>query len=424
MQEDIRIATLSNGIRVVTQKRDSEAAAFVFMIGCGGRNEPDELVGLSHGLEHSMFKGTPTRTASEIAIDTEGIGANINAFTDVENTAYLFFAPVDTFRAVAEVYADTLHNSLLDEKEWEKERKVILEERLMYEESNLKCAPMVLLPEIMFNLQMGVIGSAETIQRIQPIHMRNLIKEWYLPENIIISIAGGVDHNNAFDVAEDLFSNFHKAWDLGNRLPSLKALPPHSKSRYVEKIFNGCEQAGIAIGFRAYSRADERRYATSILSQALGTGLSSRLFQEVREKKGLVYTVRSSYEPFMDSGVFLIRAYSTQPVKAFSVIMDELYKISNGKPVEGKELINAKTAVKAYFMKQEASLGFAIQNANSLLFRGKVIPRFEQYRMLDNVTPEAISAVARDMLNRSNMTVAITSASTLENEIIPFLMSK
>ena len=135
---DIQAGMLGNGIRIVTQKRSgSEAVAFHIYFGCGGRHEPDEVVGVSHALEHMMFKGTPTRTYLQIAEEMEGVGASINANTGSERTCYFFVAPVEVLDKALPVYADAIHNSLLDADEWEKERRVILEELKMYEDLSL-----------------------------------------------------------------------------------------------------------------------------------------------------------------------------------------------------------------------------------------------------------------------------------------------
>jgi len=415
MKENIVVSCLSNGIRVITQERETEAVAFCFFVGCGSRNEKDEIVGVSHALEHSMFKGTSLRTAHDIARETEGKGAEINAFTSEECTCYWFAAPADTFREVAEVYADSLHNSLLDEKEWSTEQKNILEERLMYEESNTLCVQSILLPEAMFNLQMSVIGSIKTIKRIKPIHMRELIKEWYLPENIIISVAGGIKHKVILEICEELFGNFHKSWDVNPKLPTLNPLPAQSPEPYVEKIRKE-KQFGIAMGFRAYSKTDERSHAASLLNLILGGGMSSRLFQEVREKRGFAYSVYSSREGFKDTGTFSITAFTSNPLEALPVIIKELGKIRKS-PVSDREIRDAKIARKAFSKKEEGSVSFALRNASSIFYHGRIIGRDEGYKKIEGVSKKDILAVARDIFVPDNITIALTGPRSWYPEI-------
>ena len=204
---DIQTDTLSNGIRIVTQERsNTEAVAFQVYFGCGGRHEADEIVGVSHALEHMMFKGTPTRTYLQIAQEMEGVGATINANTGPERTCYLFVAPAEVIGKVLPVYADALNHSLLDPKEWKKERQVILEELKMYEDMP-RFVVSDRLETTMFNLQVGVIGSRETIHKIETEDMRALMANWYRPSNTVISAAGRLEHRAMKDLVEEHFGS-------------------------------------------------------------------------------------------------------------------------------------------------------------------------------------------------------------------------
>ncbi|QQG45804.1 MAG: insulinase family protein [Candidatus Niyogibacteria bacterium] len=415
-----RVGQLSNGIRVVVENRPaSEVVAFYFLVGVGSRDEDDEVVGVSHALEHMIFKGTPSRNAMDIAREMEGNGATINAFTGVERTGYWFLAPAVRFQEVLRVYADSLHYSLLAHEEWEKERQVILEEKRMYEENNAACAPVVLLPEAMFNLQMGIIGSENTIRRIGPEDMRALIKKWYLPENIVISIAGGITFDEALSAAEKALGNFGQSWQVGSGLMSRCFLPYQSKTRYIERV-GRFDQTTIAAGFRIGGYHSPYRHAARILADILGGKMSSRLFSEVREKRALAYRVRSSTDEFRDAGVFNIMTMTTKPVEAFKVIMVEVEKMAR-EPVSDQELVDSKFLLNAADMKMESAGGFAAKNGSNVLRYGRMVNREEEERQVAGVTKDDVLGVAYSLLSLGQLTVALTGPESLEKEIALFL---
>ena len=248
---------LSNGIRVVTAERsESAAVAFHIYFGCGGRHERDEVVGVSHALEHMVFKGTPSRTTLDIAREMEGNGASINANTASERTCYHFTAPADAFATVLEVYADAVNNCLLDKDEWARERMVILEELKMYEDM-----PRIwvsdMLETTIYNLQMGVIGNRETISAIEPEHMRELIEKWYVPGNTVISVAGGVKHEEVMALSEKHFGDRSGSEEK----PFPPGLPEASKAKIVDQA-RQTDQVNLALGFpRLRSEPRRRRSA-------------------------------------------------------------------------------------------------------------------------------------------------------------------
>ena len=289
--------TLSNGIRVVTAElSDSAAVAFHIYFGCGGRHERDEVVGVSHALEHMIFKGTPTRTTLGIAREMEGNGAAINANTGSERTCYHFKAPADVFETVLDVYADAVNNSLLDVDEWHRERNVILEELKMYEDMP-RAWVSEMLEISMYNLQVGVIGSKETINAIEPEHMREIIHDWYMPGNTVISVAGGVAHDRVMELSEKFFGA--REGDTGEQ--TAPGLPGESSTAYIEQT-RQTDQVNLAIGFRAFGVNHDDAPALRLLCDILGGKMSSRLFTEVREKRGLAYSVGAHPNRFSDAG--------------------------------------------------------------------------------------------------------------------------
>ncbi len=413
MKEKIKVSTLPNGIRVVTQERDSGKVAFVFMVGCGARYDPEKVVGVSHALEHMMFKGTEKRSPRDIAREMENSGSDINASTGIEKTTYYFTGPASRFEQTLKVYADSLNNSLLDAEEWNKERGAVLEEKEMRDESNTK-AVFQSLHEKMFNLNMGILGSRETIKNIRVEDMGDIIRKYYLPENIVISVSGGIKHRKVLKVVKRLFGDFHNSWVLNGNIP--KSIPfVRSACRYTEKT-GQFQQTGLVLGFPGYSMKDGRNCAARALSGILGSGMSSRLFQEVREKRGLVYHVGSDVNSFSDMGIFYAYFFSTKPVEALLVLTKELKKMQKF-PVTEEELERVKFQMKSAILCRENSSSFASSNAQNLLFGNCIISESEYCAKVDAVTAEDILGVARDILNLSKATVAVTGPKSLKEEI-------
>ena len=317
---------LSNGIRVVTAERsESAAVAFHIYFGCGGRHERDEVVGVSHALEHMVFKGTPSRTTLDIAREMEGNGASINANTASERTCYHFTAPADAFATVLEVYADAVNNCLLDKDEWARERMVILEELKMYEDM-----PRIwvsdMLETTIYNLQMGVIGNRETISAIEPEHMRELIEKWYVPGNTVISVAGGVKHEDVMALSEKHFGDRSGSEDK----PFPPGLPEASKAKIVDQA-RQTDQVNLALGFRAFGLNHEDAAPLRVMCNILGGKMSSRLFTEVREKRGLAYSVGAAPHRYTDTGMVEMKAGVAleKAVEATEVIFSETGKFKS-----------------------------------------------------------------------------------------------
>ncbi|MBI3126339.1 MAG: insulinase family protein [Candidatus Tectomicrobia bacterium] len=408
---------LSNGIRVVTTERpDTRAVAFHIYFGCGGRHERDEVVGVSHALEHMVFKGTPTRTTLDIAREMEGNGASINANTAAERTCYHFTSPAESFPKVLEVYADAVNNCLLDLEEWHRERKVILEELKMYEDMPRLWVSDMLETHI-FNLQMGVIGSRETIGAIEPEHMRDLIERWYSPGNTVVSVAGGVTHDQVMELSERHF---------GGRKGSAAAcmwppVPSKSQKRIVEQA-RQTDQVNLAIGFRTFGLDHPDGPALRVACNILGGKMSSRLFTEVREKRGLAYSVGASPHRYTDAGFVELKAGVAleKAREATQVILAEAAKLKD-EPVGDQELGEAKRHLRGNLQIHESSEYFAGRSGSNLLLRGKLYPVEEELADIGSVTSADIARVARDVFRPEKLTLAVIAEKPLGAELEPAL---
>ena len=413
---DIAQSQLANGIRVVTYQRPgTNAAAFEVLYGCGGRHEPDSVVGVSHGLEHMMFKGTPRRTAQQISGAMEGLGAEINAFTAEERTAYHFVSPSDVFADVMDIYVDSLKNSLLAEDEWEKERNVILEERKMYEDM-----PRVwvqdLLVETMFNLQMGVIGSEKTIRATQPSDMRQLMSLWYHPGNMVVAAAGKVDHNHVRDLVAMHFGDLPRV-----ETPPAPGLPSASSKAMAMSVREESDQANLALGLRAFGASDVRVPVLEVLSSILGGKMSSRLFSEVREKRGLAYSVKSSLQFWSDEGLMMITAGVAvdNAEEATKIILKECARLADS-PVSLEELDTAKRYLRGGLATKEDSGYWANELGSQWLIEGTVRSPHDWLYDIKAVTVEEIQAASKDLFQGS-LTAACISPQDLTSKLEPLL---
>ncbi len=404
---------LSNGVRVVTAERsESAAVAFHIYFGCGGRHERDEVVGVSHALEHMVFKGTPSRTTLDIAREMEGNGASINANTASERTCYHFTAPADAFATVLEVYSDAVNNCLLDKDEWARERMVILEELKMYEDM-----PRIwvsdMLETTIYNLQMGVIGNRETIKAIEPEHMRELIEKWYVPGNTVISVAGGVRHEEVMALSEKHFG----ARSGSEEKPLSPGLPEESKAKIVDQA-RQTDQVNLALGFRAFGLNHEDAAPLRVMCNILGGKMSSRLFTEVREKRGLAYSVGAVPHRYTDTGMVEMKAGVAleKAVEATEVILSETGKFKT-EHVTSQELAEAKRYIKGNLQIHESSEYHAGRNGSNLMLRGKVYSVEEELADIDFVGEEDIQRVANQVFQEDRLTGAVIAEKPLGSEI-------
>ncbi len=408
---------LSNGIRVVTTElSDSAAVAFHIYFGCGGRHERDEVVGVSHALEHMIFKGTPTRNTFEIARQMEGNGAIINANTGTERTCYHFKAPAEMFETVLDVYADAVNNSLLDADEWNRERNVILEELKMYEDMP-RAWVSEMLETTMYNLQVGVIGSRDTINAIGTDHMRELIRDWYTPGNTVISVSGGIPHERVMGLSERFFSDRNGAGEKDEA----PALPDKSARSYVEQV-RQTDQVNLSIGFRAFGMDHEDSSAIRLLCDILGGKMSSRLFTEVREKRGLAYSVGAMSHRYTDTGFVEIKAGVAleKASEATEVSLAETARMKD-EPVSSEELDEAKRHLRGNLQVNESSDYFAGRFGSNLLLRGKLYTVEEEIENINAVTAGDIQRVAGDVFTEERMTASVIAEKSMEGELTPKL---
>ena len=309
-------STLDSGVTVVTEEMTEVRSTSVgFWFDVGGRDEPEKLAGTSHFLEHLLFKGTPTRSAKDIADVFDAVGGDVNAFTGKEYTCYYARVLDEDLSMALDVLADMITNSLIEPSELESERKVILEEIAMHED-----APDELVHDLFYRamwaghpLGRPVLGYNETIGSVTRSQVADYWRERYAPSNLVVAGAGRLDHERLVERIETLMSRSSGGVRTERSGPS----PQAASGIRVHK--RPTEQAHIIIGSEGLTRSDDDRHTLAVVDTILGGGMSSRLFQEVREKRGLAYSVYSYRAMFADSGSFAIYA-GTTPQNADTVM--------------------------------------------------------------------------------------------------------
>jgi predicted Zn-dependent peptidase len=380
--------TCQNGIRVVLENIPTvRSVAIGIWIGTGSRNETPELNGISHFLEHMFFKGTKTRTAREIAESFDSIGGQVNAFTSKEYTCY-YAKVLDTHAPFAlEVLADMFFNSTFDEDELVKEKKVVYEEIKMYEDTPDDIVHDLLSKAVYQNHPLGypILGTEETLQTFTGETLKQYVRDAYTPENVVISIAGNISDSFIKEV-ESYFGSYQ-----GQRAARSEQKPDFHINQITRK--KETEQAHLCIGYNGLQVGHEDIYDLIVLNNILGGSMSSRLFQEVREQRGLAYSVFSYHSAYQDSGIVTI--YGGTGAKQldllFDTIQETLKKLKQGGITE-KELNNSKEQLKG-------SLMLSLESTNSRMSRnGKNELILSRHRSLDEIV-EQIDQVTQSSVN-------------------------
>ncbi len=345
---DIERTVLPNGLRVITEKVPHVRSISVGVwIGTGSREEEPHQTGISHFVEHMLFKGTKNRTAEQIARSVDSIGGGLDAFTSKELASYNVKVLDEHLPTAFDIVSDLVRNPLFEKADIEKEKSVILEE-LKMEVDN----PEYLIHEIFsknfwkgHSLGRPILGTQQTIRSFDRDKLKRYYQQFYTPKNIVITAAGNLTHRRMVRLAEDQFGDL-------KRRPMPKADgPPQPHAPLVFHNKNSLEQVHVYLGVPSVPMPHRERFACYILNAILGGGMSSRLFQNIREKQGLAYTVYSELSMYHDAGCMLIYA-GTSPKSAGRVIdsvVDELQQMVD-QPVTAEELRRAKDHLKGSFV--------------------------------------------------------------------------
>jgi predicted Zn-dependent peptidase len=398
----VEITTLPNGLRVVSETMDRlQTASIGVWVGVGARAETAEQNGVSHMLEHMAFKGTSSRSARDIAEAIEDVGGHLNAYTSREQTAYYARVLGEDVPLAVDLLGDILQRSVFDPVELERERGVVIQEIGEVQDTPDDLV-FDLLQEAAYPEQAvgrSILGTVETVSSFSRDSLAGYMGRHYGADAMVVAAAGQVEHRALVDLA---------ARQFGDLKPTPREALPVAQYRGGEARCNRkFEQVHLTFGFPGVSFLDDRFFAMQVMSTILGDGMSSRLFQEVRENRGLAYSVYSFTAGLVDGGLFGIYAGTSpeQIDELVSVIATEVRKMSDS--VDPREFARARAQIKAgTLMALESSSGRVEQMARQLLMFGRIIPLEEIVARIDAVTPEAVTDMAGLLLTDGKPTLA------------------
>ncbi len=415
-------STLENGLKIVTNRLSGrESVGLAIWVRVGGRYEKKELSGISHFVEHMLFKGTKNRTTKEIKENIEGVGGMLNAFTSEESTCYFVKIPRHKLEHAYDVLQDMINDATLSVVEFKKERTVILEEIKMYLDLPAQHVHEIMSELLWANHPLGrpIAGTIETVSDMNRSHLYEHVRSYYHPKNILITASGDIEHDYFKGITEDYFAK--RPVKTLSQFQAAKHSPSTTPSRF-RFIDKKTEQTHFVIGFHGLPRNHEDRYKAGLLNVILGGNMSSRLFEQVREQRGLAYEIKSGLSFFHDSGAITISA-GVEPKKAqlaVKVIMKELSKMKRS-GVSKNELRRAKD----YFLGQfllglEDTLDNALWFGERVLYGGQ-LPEIDEIRKeVERVTEDDIQNLANRFFKSNDIRLALIGPmdSKYESKII------
>jgi predicted Zn-dependent peptidase len=405
MKENIQTTRFPNGLIVLTEKMpDLRSATLGFWYKCGARDEPAHLNGISHFIEHAVFKGTAKRSALDIAIETDRLGGNFDAFTMHEQTGFTIKVTDKAVPLAFDLLADMLSAPLFDETELRREQKVIVEEMKMVEDSPEEYLGEIFQQNFFANDPLGlpIEGTEKTVLTFDNKATAEYHREVFRPENLVIAAAGNLEHNQIVDLAEKFFGNAATV----SRQAAVKSASDIKPAKPVLlKTKTSLEQTHFILATHWIEEASEKRYAAHLLENILGTGTSSRLWQKIREERGLAYSVGANGVSYRDRGVFNIYA-ATSP-EQFDETVDlaaaEMSRIKN-EAISEAELALAKEQSAASILLSLEDSGVRAGNlAQQEMTFGRQIPVDETLEKLERVTAEEIQEIAGEFFTSEKL---------------------
>ncbi|MBN2096953.1 MAG: insulinase family protein [Candidatus Omnitrophica bacterium] len=398
---------LNNGLTVVTHQMPSRVSVSVgIWLKVGSRYEAKEQNGIAHFLEHLLFKGTAKRSCDELKQSIEGIGGSLNGFTSEEITCYLAKVPGRYIGPALDALGDMVLNARLDAPDIEMERRVILEEIRMYKDLPAHFV-MELLTELLWPghpLGRNIAGETDTVGRMQRQDLLSFKQHFYQPDNMVVVCCGNLKHQDIVEQCAKYISAPGKP--QSNEFSAAGLTAAHSTVKFQDKDI---EQTHLALGLRSLARNHPERYCLGLLHVVLGANMSSRLFHEVREKRGLAYAIGTSVKLLKDTGAFIVHAGvdNKRVALAFEVILEQLEEIKKNK-ITQEELKRAKE----YYLGQ---LSLSLEDtAEHMLWLGehfvslnKFIRAQEVVRKVKKITAADLAKLANDIFTRNNLHLAL-----------------
>jgi predicted Zn-dependent peptidase len=393
----------ASGLRIVTEEVPSvRSAAVGIWVNVGSRDEAPATAGASHFLEHLLFKGTTSRTALEISSSIESVGGEMNAFTSKEYTCF-YARVIDTDLPMAiDVVSDLITSSIVTALDVDAERKVVLEEIAMRDDDPSDLVHDLFSDTYYGDTQIGrpILGTIDSIKGMSRNTVFNYYKKKYLPQDLVVAVAGNIKHKKVVAMVEQALSrdNFLDVLAAPVIRPNIPI--KNTKQQSVGLLYKKSEQAHMFYGMEGVARADDRRFAMGVLSAALGGGMSSRLFQEIREKRGLAYSVYAYAQQFAGSGVlgFYAGCNPTKAIEVVEIIRSVLSDVAdNGMTHE--EIERAKGAVRGSLVLSQEDTGSRMSRIgkNEIVY-GQVMDFDDILKAISRVSAQDIREIASEFL--------------------------
>jgi predicted Zn-dependent peptidase len=393
----------SSGLRIVTEEVPSvRSAAVGIWVNVGSRDEAPATAGASHFLEHLLFKGTTSRTALEISSSIESVGGEMNAFTSKEYTCF-YARVIDTDLPMAiNVVSDLITSSIVSALDVDAERKVVLEEIAMRDDDPSDLVHDFFSDTYYGNTPIGrpILGTVESIKGMSRNTVFNYYKKKYLPQDLVVAVAGNIKHKRVVAMVEEALSRDNFLDVLAAPVVRPNTLVKNTKQQSVGVMYKKSEQAHMFYGMEGVARADDRRFAMGVLSAALGGGMSSRLFQEIREKRGLAYSVYAYAQQFAGTGVlgFYAGCNPSKAIEVVEIIRNVLSDVAdNGMTHE--EIERAKGAVRGSLVLSQEDSGSRMSRIgkNEIVY-GQVMDFDDILKSIASVSTEDIREIASEFL--------------------------
>jgi len=410
---------LDNNLKIVTAEMPfMESVAVGILVGIGGRHEQDEELGISHFLEHACFKGTKKRNARQISQAIEGMGGSINGFTSEEVTCYYAKVRYPKFEKAFDVLADMYLNAVFNCSEMNRERGVIKEEIKMYMDMPGQLVYDDFSATIWKNHPLGrsVLGTFESVDRIKSKDLVNFRKNNYTPNNTVISVAGNISHN---DVLKCVKKHLAK-WDSKGPVPKFIPVKSNQKKPRVNIRNQSTEQAHLVAGFRSVGRLHPDRFSLRVLSNILGGNMSSRLNHEIREKRGLAYSVHSHLSRFTDVGSLIISLDTNVKTlsDALSLVLKNCVNIAE-KGIKKTELKHAKEYLNGIMaLTMEHTTEFMIWLGRNSLTESDFLTIEQLIEKTNDVTADDVQRIARKVFKNNRLNIALIADNIDNKEII------
>jgi predicted Zn-dependent peptidase len=403
----VQKTTLANGVRVVTEQIDTvQSVSLGIWVATGARHEEEERRGISHFLEHMLFKGTERRpTAKQIADEMDAVGGYLNAFTDKEYTCYYARTLSEHLPLAVDILTDMYRHSRFDADETEREKRVVLEE-IKRRDDDPDDLVHDLFAETLWPehpLGLPVIGTSEVVAALTPGDLRDYMARRYGPDAVIVAAAGNLRHEEVAGLTEKALGTM-----AGVSAPAEHAFPRANRGVHLEAKPN--EQVNFCVGTTGFGQFDEDKYTLAILDTVLGGSMGSRLFQEIREKRGLAYSVGSYAATFREGGMFV--AYGGTSPETYDLCLDlvrQEFASVRGKGITEAELSRAKNQFRGSLVMAQESMSSRMNRlGKSEVYYNRVVPMEEVLAAIERVTHDDVLRVANQIFpaDPSGLTVA------------------